>query len=86
MDSSPIFDRTVQKIQDRLNLISESHRLTSSNLANATTPGYVAKELSFQKALQESMGQERLKLATSSPGHVGPDGSSRNSRHCRNPR
>jgi flagellar basal-body rod protein FlgB len=75
MDSSPIFDRTVQRIQDRLNLISESHRLTSSNLANATTPGYVAKELSFQKALQESMGQQHLKLATSSPRHAGPDGS-----------
>jgi flagellar basal-body rod protein FlgB len=73
MDSAPIFDRTVQMIQDRLNLISASHRLVSGNLANATTPGYVAKELSFKQALQESVEEQRLPLATSNPQHATPD-------------
>jgi flagellar basal-body rod protein FlgB len=73
MDSAPIFDRTVQKIQDRLNVISTSHRLVSGNLANVSTPGYVAKDLSFQQALRESVDEQRLTLATSSPRHVAPD-------------
>ena len=73
MDSSPIFDRTVQKIQDRLNVISTSHRLVSGNLANVSTPGFVAKDVSFQQALRESVDDRRLTLATSSPRHVTPD-------------
>ena len=73
MDSAPIFDRTVQMIQDRLNLISESHRLVSGNLANASTPGYVAKDLSFRQALRESSDEQRLALTTSSPRHAAMD-------------
>jgi flagellar basal-body rod protein FlgB len=73
MDSARIFDRSVQMIQDRLNLISTSHRLVSGNLANATTPGYVAKELSFQSALKESMEEQALPVSTSDHQHITPD-------------
>ncbi len=73
MDSAPIFDRTVDMIRDRLDLISVSHRMVSGNLANATTPGYIAKDLSFKQALQDSMEGQRLALTTSSAKHVTPD-------------
>jgi flagellar basal-body rod protein FlgB len=75
MESAPIFDRAVGMIQDRLELISVSHQLTAGNLANATTPRYVAKELAFQKALQESMQDQQVKLTASDPGHIAPEGS-----------
>ncbi|HAA02541.1 MAG TPA: flagellar basal body rod protein FlgB [Syntrophobacteraceae bacterium] len=75
MKSAPIFDRAVEMIQDRLDLISVSHRLTSGNLANATTPRYVAKELAFQKTLQESMQDQQVKLTTSRSAHIALEGS-----------
>jgi flagellar basal-body rod protein FlgB len=75
MKSAPIFDRAVEMIQDRLDLISVSHRLTSGNLANATTPRYVAKELAFQKTLQESMQDQQVKLTTSRSDHIALEGS-----------
>jgi flagellar basal-body rod protein FlgB len=73
MDNAPIFDRTIQLIQDRLNLVSLNHRLVSGNLANVSTPGYAAKELSFGQALQESMREQPLQLRTSDRHHIAPE-------------
>jgi flagellar basal-body rod protein FlgB len=73
MDNAPIFDRTIQLIQDRLDLVSLNHRLASSNLANVSTPGYTAKELSFGQALQDSMQEQPLQLMTSDQRHIAPE-------------
>jgi flagellar basal-body rod protein FlgB len=75
VDNALIFDRTIQSIQDRLNLVSLNHRLVSGNLANASTPGYVAKELSFQRALQDSMQEQKLVLAASNHRHLATEAS-----------
>ncbi len=40
-----------------LNLRSERQRLLSSNIANADTPGYLARDLDFASALREATGQ-----------------------------
>jgi len=56
-----------------LALRSERQRLIASNIANADTPGYVARDMNFAQALKEATGslQPARSLATSQPGHLG---------------
>jgi flagellar basal-body rod protein FlgB len=54
-----------------LTLRSERQRLLASNIANADTPGYVARDINFQQALREATGSAPSgTLATSTPGHI----------------
>ena len=65
-----------------LSLRSERQRLIASNIANADTPGYVAREMNFAQALREATGAPQLAgtggtgtpgastLAASQPGHI----------------
>lgn len=59
-----------------LNLRSERQRLIASNIANADTPGYVAREMNFAQALREATGEPQRSgtgastLAASQPGHI----------------
>ncbi|MEO7851858.1 MAG: flagellar basal body rod protein FlgB [Rubrivivax sp.] len=46
-----------------LNLRSERQRLLSSNIANADTPGYHARDLDFASALREATGQAAPAMA-----------------------
>jgi flagellar basal-body rod protein FlgB len=59
-----------------LSLRSERQRLIASNIANADTPGYVAREMNFSQALREATGagQPAVALAASRPGHIGLNG------------
>jgi len=56
-----------------LSLRSERQRLIASNIANADTPGYVARELNFAQALKEATGTASAAavLNTSQAGHIG---------------
>ncbi len=56
-----------------LNLRSERQRLIASNIANADTPGYVAREMDFSQALRNATGATRpaAALVASQPGHIG---------------
>ena len=56
-----------------LNLRSERQRLIASNIANADTPGYVAREMNFAQALRNATGSttSTTRLAASQPGHLG---------------
>lgn len=56
-----------------LSLRSERQRLIASNIANADTPGYVAREMNFAQALREATGtaSSTAVMATSQPGHIG---------------
>src|SRR5689334_15116975 len=72
-----------------LALRSERQRLIASNIANADTPGYVARELDFATALRQAAarvspdaaGGNRLAigsatwLAATQPGHLAGTGS-----------
>jgi flagellar basal-body rod protein FlgB len=55
-----------------LTLRSERQRLLASNIANADTPGYVARDMNFARALQQATGgaPAARTLATSQPGHI----------------
>lgn len=57
-----------------LSLRAERQRLIASNIANADTPGYVARDMNFAQALKEATGavpvagqMARPSRATSSP-------------------
>ena len=67
-----------------LSLRSERQRLIASNIANADTPGYVARDFDFATALKQATGVPssaqsgvavpRLTLATGSAGHLDRNG------------
>ncbi len=59
-----------------LSLRSERQRLIASNIANADTPGYVAREMNFAQALRiaTGAGQPAVTLAADQPGHIGGGG------------
>ena len=61
-----------------LSLRSERQRLIASNIANADTPGYVARDVDFAAALRDATGsgQPATRLAASQPGHIGAAGGS----------
>ena len=59
-----------------LGLRSERQRLIASNIANADTPGYVARDMNFAQALREATGGDMAAAraarssAPSQPGHI----------------
>lgn len=56
----PMFDRLVANLQlhaQALELRAERHRVLSSNIANADTPGYKARDFDFQAALRAATGR-----------------------------
>ncbi|MDT8999305.1 flagellar basal body rod protein FlgB [Paucibacter sp. APW11] len=55
-------------------LRSERQRLLASNIANADTPGYQAKDMDFARALREATGQSTAPdaLAVTQSGHMAP--------------
>ncbi len=71
-DSDIVFDRTIQLMQDRLNLSSVNQKVISGNLANLNTPGYAAKETSFEEVLRESLEQSGPRLSLSNARHLDP--------------
>jgi flagellar basal-body rod protein FlgB len=72
MSDSSVFDRTVQLMQDRLDLNALNHKVISSNLANINTPRYVAKSLSFDRVLKESLEEGAIALECSHFRHENP--------------
>ena len=68
-----------------LTLRSERQRLIASNIANADTPGYTARDFNFSDALSQATGRTssaqtplaggaRLQMAASQGGHMGLNG------------
>jgi len=56
-----------------LTLRAERQRLIASNIANADTPGYVARDMDFARALREATGQVQTAAATATQArHLAP--------------
>ena len=57
-----------------LTLRSERQRLLASNIANADTPGFQARDMDFSKALREatSTAARPTGLTTTQTGHIAP--------------
>ena len=56
-----------------LQLRAERQRLVASNIANADTPGYVARDMDFARTLRAATGNlpAASAMATSHAGHIG---------------
>ncbi|HET7525910.1 MAG TPA: flagellar basal body rod protein FlgB [Burkholderiaceae bacterium] len=59
-------------------LRAERQRLIASNIANADTPGYVARDMDFARALREATGQQQaVAAAATQPRHLAAAGGAR---------
>jgi len=50
-----LFGPTLNNLQSVLDLRAQQHALTATNLANAETPGFHAREINFEKVLANAM-------------------------------
>jgi flagellar basal-body rod protein FlgB len=66
-------------------LRAERQRLIASNIANADTPGYQAREMDFAQALREATAgvAPAGTVVRTAPGHIAPTASSGGERHLR---
>jgi flagellar basal-body rod protein FlgB len=69
MKTGGVFEKTVRLIEDRLSLNTRRQELVASNIANIDTPGYVAKDVSFEEVLKQAM-EPKLQLVASHPQHI----------------
>ena len=66
-------DTTFRFYQDSANLRAQRQQLIASNIANADTPQYKARDIDFSAALQGALtGGGAVALATSAPNHIAP--------------
>ena len=74
---SNLFDSTTSALGTSLNMRLLKHNITSSNIANAETPGYHAKKIDFENALARALDIDGLRgMSTSSPEHFVVGGAS----------
>lgn len=70
-----LFDTTLTRLQESLDVRLVEHNVLAGNVANADTPGYRPKELNFAEAMaaaQQSQGADGLAVTNAS--HMGPGG------------
>jgi flagellar basal-body rod protein FlgB len=61
-----------------LQLRAERQRLIASNIANADTPGYAARDMDFARALREATGQaQAVTVSATQPRHLAVAGGAR---------
>ena len=63
-------DRTSRILSKALDFRAVRQSIISGNLANSETPGYIQKEIPFEKELQKAFDNKSIKLAKSEPGHI----------------
>ncbi|MDD5328451.1 MAG: flagellar basal body rod protein FlgB [Sulfuricella sp.] len=63
-------------MEDALSLRAYRQQVLASNIANADTPSYKARDIDFAKELQRAQGVQtgRLGLSATSSGHIQPLG------------
>jgi flagellar basal-body rod protein FlgB len=54
-----------------LEIRSQRLAMLASNIANAATPNYKARDIDFQKALSDAVGSSGLSAAEAAQSHVG---------------
>lgn len=69
MKVNTVFDRTIALMEDRLTLNARRQELIASNIANIDTPGYVAKDIPFENALEDAK-KSHIRLVTSHEDHM----------------
>jgi flagellar basal-body rod protein FlgB len=67
------FDKALGLHPQALMLREKRSEVLASNLANADTPGYKARDMDFQAILKQQSGSKMNNLETSHSGHILPD-------------
>ena len=70
-------DKTLKALTTALNFREMRQELTTSNIANANTPGYKAKKLDFEEALARALdvdGEMRMNVTSDRHHNVGNGG------------
>ena len=70
-----LFDTTLTRLQESLDVRLVEHNVLAGNVANADTPGYRPKEMSFAQAMaaaQQAQGSDQM--AVTNATHMGPGG------------
>jgi flagellar basal-body rod protein FlgB len=72
---SDLFDKTTNALASSMRMRQLRNNITSSNIANAETPGYHAKKMDFEEALSRSLDMDGANsLSTSSGDHFAVGG------------
>ena len=68
-----LVDQQLRFQQNALNLLAHRQQMLASNIANADTPNYKARDLDFRAALQGALAQQAasVPLAATQPAHIG---------------
>ena len=70
-----LFDPTIRALDQNLNLRLQNQNVISGNIANADTPGYKAKAVSFEQAMRDALDlEDNIKLDAKDPEHFGSKG------------
>lgn len=65
------FSKTFQAIENTLNIIQKRHGLIVSNISNAETPDYKAKDMDFKAALSQALEPDgETNLVRTHPAHI----------------
>jgi flagellar basal-body rod protein FlgB len=69
------FNTALGPHESALRIRADRASVLASNLANADTPGYKARDIDFQQALKSSMAQQSqpFAMAATQKGHIGMD-------------
>lgn len=67
-------DKVMQYHETALLLRSKRSEVLASNIANANTPGYKAKDFDFSRALQEAQSTQQSSMVKTHPNHFGASG------------
>ena len=75
--SSNTLDNVFGLSSQALDVWQRRSEVIASNIANADTPNYQARDVDFRQALQQASGESsNLELSTPSPGQINPAGQS----------
>src|SRR5690606_7402188 len=71
-----LLDDALSFQQTAINLQARRQELLASNIANADTPNYKARDIDFRSALSAALGQSggRLGMKATAPGHLSGSG------------
>lgn len=64
-----IADRSMTVLKKSLDLRAQKQQVIAGNIANAETPGYAARKMSFEKDLRNAINSPQTKGRISNPKH-----------------
>lgn len=65
-----MFERSVTGVERALDLTWQRNKAITSNIANAETPQYRAKEINFSNALEKAFNSDASSMKLTNPGHL----------------